>query len=149
MPCGMGAGYTIGQLAKEVGVPTTTVRYYERRGLLRPATRVGSGAYRRYGEDEVEQLRFIRAAQATGFGLDDVATLLGLRDGQTTPCKEVQTLIEVRLGDVAQRVTDLKRVESVLKKSLRMCRQKERTGRCDVIDTLSVASKRSKRTSSK
>lgn len=140
--------YTIGQLAKEAGVPTTTVRYYERRGLLRPPSRVGSGKYRSYGEDDLEQLRFIRAAQAAGFVLEDVATLLGLRDGNTTPCKEVQTLIETRLGDVAQRVADLQRVEGVLKKSLRMCRQKERTGHCDVIDTLSVVSGRRKRRSS-
>jgi len=139
----MGARFTIGQLAKEAGVPTSTVRYYERRGLLRPATRTGSGAYRRYGDDELGQLRFVRAAQASGFSLDDVATLLGLRDGQTAPCKEVQMLIESRLHDVAERLTDLRRVEQVLKRSLRMCRQKERTGRCEVIDNLSVASRRS------
>lgn len=139
----MGARFTIGQLAKEADVPTSTVRYYERRGLIRPATRAGSGAYRRYGDDELEQLRFVRAAQASGFSLDDIATLLGLRDGQTAPCKEVQVLIESRLHDVAERVTDLRRVEHVLKRSLRMCRQKERTGRCEVIDTLSVASQRS------
>lgn len=141
----MTSGYTIGKLAKEAGVPTTTVRYYERRGLLRPPSRVGSGNYRRYGEDELEQLRFIRAAQSTGFALDDVATLLGLRDGATEPCPDVQQLIEERLTDVAERVTDLKRVEGVLKKSLRMCRQKERTGHCEVIDTLSVASRGQKR----
>ncbi len=135
----MREGYTIGQLAREASVPTTTVRYYERRGLLRPSTRVGSGKYRRYGDDELEQLRFIRAAQATGFALDDVATLLGLRDGSTEPCRDVQQLIEGRLTNVAERVSDLKRVEGVLRKSLRMCRQKEKTGHCEVIDTLSVA----------
>ncbi len=141
----MSTSYKIGQLAKQAGVPTTTVRYYERRGLLRPAARAGSGAYRTYGDDELEQLRFIRAAQASGFALDDAGILLGLRDGQTTPCKEVQVLIETRLGDVERRVADLQRVEGVLKKSLRICRQKERTGSCEVIDTLSVTSGRRKR----
>ena len=82
----MSTSYKIGQLAKQAGVPTTTVRYYERRGLLCPAARAGSGAYRTYGDDELEQLRFIRAAQASGFALDDAGILLGLRDGQTTPC---------------------------------------------------------------
>ena len=141
----MTARYKIGELAKKAGVATTTVRYYERRGLLHPATRAGSGEYRVYGEDELTQLRFIRTAQASGFALEDVAILLGLRDCQTTPCQEVQTVIETRLDDVKRRVSDLQRVERVLKKSLRMCRQKERTGRCDVIDTLSVASERRKR----
>ena len=132
--------FTVGQLARQAEVPVSTVRYYERRGLIRPAARSGSGNYRVYGEKELERLRFIRAAQATGFALDDVAVLLSLRDGETAPCREVQTLIEARLDDVARRVADLQRVKRVLERSLRMCRQMERTGHCEVIDTLSVAS---------
>jgi DNA-binding transcriptional MerR regulator len=60
---GMDASYTVGRLAIAAGVPTTTVRYYERRGLLQPALRLGSGSYRTYGEPELERLRFIRSAQ--------------------------------------------------------------------------------------
>lgn len=145
----MTKGYTIGRLASAAGVPTTTVRYYERRGLLRPSARTGSGQYRSYSEAELERLRFIRAAQASGFILEDIAALLALRDGETEPCKEVQNLIEERLADVAQRITDLERVERVLKASLRMCRQHEREGRCEVIDTLSVASGGARRRSRK
>ena len=59
------AAYTIGQLAKEGGVPTSTVRYYERIGLLHPNDRTG-GNYRVYSDTALERLRFIRAAQATG-----------------------------------------------------------------------------------
>jgi len=140
----MTRSFTIGQLAGAVGVPTTTVRYYERRGLLRPATRTGSGNYRAYGEDDLDRLRFIRAAQASGFALEDVATLLALRDGRTAPCREVQDLIESRLSDVAERLKDLARVERVLKGSLKLCRENERRGRCEVIDTIAVASVGSK-----
>ncbi|MCC7196385.1 MAG: MerR family transcriptional regulator [Gemmatimonadaceae bacterium] len=136
--------FTIGQLASAVGVPTTTVRYYERRGLLAPATRTGSGNYRTYGNDEVERLRFVRAAQASGFALEDVARLLAFRDGRTPPCREVQDLIESRLNDVAERLCGLARVERVLKASLKLCRQNERGGRCEVIDTLTVAAVGSK-----
>jgi MerR family mercuric resistance operon transcriptional regulator len=138
----MATSFTIGQLARCAGVPTTTVRYYERRGLLRPATRSGSGNYRTYGAAELERLRFIRAAQTTGFALDDVATLLAFRDGGTEPCKEVQSLIAERLADVGQRLNDLRRVERVLKASLKRCRQHEREGRCAVITTLSAPSGR-------
>ena len=129
--------YTIGQLAKAAGVPTTTVRYYERQDLLRPGGRMGSN-YRAYGGEELQRLRFIRAAQGAGFSLGDIATLLALRDGTTEPCREVQTLIERRLTDVTARLEDLRRVDGVLKASLRVCRRRERTGRCEVIDTLSV-----------
>jgi MerR family mercuric resistance operon transcriptional regulator len=135
------ATYTIGKLASAMGVPTSTVRYYERIGLIRPAGRRGAGQYRTYSSEELERLAFIRAAQVAGFALEDIAMLLSLRDGATTPCKKVQILIEQRLTDLAQRLRDLRRVDAVLKASLKLCRQMERTGRCEVIDTLSVASR--------
>ena len=54
---------TIGQLAHATGVPTSTVRYYERVGLFKPDARTRSN-YRSYSARAVERLRFIRAAQA-------------------------------------------------------------------------------------
>ncbi len=132
----MPSSFTIGALAEAAGVPTTTVRYYERRGLLRPATRVGSGSYRAYGEAELDRLRFIRAAQQTGFSLEDIAALLSLRDGRTAPCREVQDLIEERLREVAQRARDLRRVERDLKSALGACRRSEPQGHCEVMEAL-------------
>lgn len=131
--------FTIGHLAKEAGVPVSTVRYYEQIGLIEPDGR-SSGNYRVYTTQAFERLRFIRAAQATGFTLDDVTTLLNLRDGTTVPCKEVQTLLKERLADTEQRLLDLHHVQQVLKVSLTMCRRSERTGRCRVIDDLTEAS---------
>ena len=68
---------TIGELAAEAGVPASTVRYYERAGLLRPSSRSPSNC-RLYSEQELERPRFIRAAQATGFTLENVKSLLRL-----------------------------------------------------------------------
>lgn len=131
--------YTIGQLARAVGVPVSTVRYYERAGLLLPDGRTG-GNYRIYGAAALERLRFIRAAQATGFTLDDIATLLGFQDGSTARCKEVQRLIRYRLADLGTRMEQMRVVEVVLRSSLKMCRRFERTGRCQVIEGLKRAS---------
>ena len=135
----MKTSYTIGQLAQTTGVPTSTVRYYERVGLLRPRGRTGAN-YRMYDAEACERLRFIRAAQATGFTLEDISALLNLRDGTTAVCQAVQTLIEERLSDVAKRMTDLRHVQRVLKSSLNMCRQSGRDGRCEVIEQLTMAS---------
>lgn len=129
--------YTIGELAAAAEVPTTTVRYYERRGLLRPAGRSGSGGYRIYGQPELERLRFIRAAQRSGFALEDVSTLLALRDGSAEPCREVQDVIAMRRSEVVRRLRDLRRVERILQESLRICQRHESEGRCEVIDALS------------
>jgi MerR family mercuric resistance operon transcriptional regulator len=135
----MGTMHTIGELARVSGVRTSTVRYYERIGLLNPEGR-SEGNYRLYGEEAVRRLRFIRAAQATGFTLEDVTALLSFRDGQTACCKEVQQLIEQRLVDVQQRMEDLRHVQSVLKSSLEKCRRTEEQGHCEVIDRLTAAS---------
>ncbi|MCI0457335.1 MAG: heavy metal-responsive transcriptional regulator [Gemmataceae bacterium] len=135
----MGTWHTIGELARISGVPTSTVRYYERIGLVHPDGR-SEGNYRLYGEEAVERLRFIRAAQATGFTLEDVTALLNLRDGATACCKEVQVLIEQRLADVKQRMQDLRHVQGVLKSSLEKCRRTEQSGHCEVLDRLKAAS---------
>ncbi|MEE9129120.1 MAG: heavy metal-responsive transcriptional regulator [Phycisphaerales bacterium] len=131
--------YTIGPLAKQAGVPTSTIRYYERRGLLRPDGR-SEGNYRFYGEEALDRLRFIRTAQATGFTLHDIMSLLDLRDGTAVPCREVQVLIEARLGDVAKQLEGLQHVQEVLHASLHICREAEAKGRCEVIENLKVES---------
>ena len=130
---------TIGQLAKTVGVPASTIRYYERRGLIRPGNR-SQGNYRLYGDDAVEKLRFICAAQATGFTLDNVEALLTLRVAPKSRCEDVQTLMEERLDDVKQRMAEMRHVERVLKSFLKKCRQTSRSGYCQVIEDLNMQS---------
>ena len=127
--------FTIGELAKAARVPTSTVRYYEREGILRPAGRSSSN-YRLYAQEDVERLRFIRGAQATGFTLRDVTELL-----QPAPCGKVQGLIERRLETVAYRMRELRHVQRVLRRSLEECHRHERSGRCRVIDDLSARAK--------
>ena len=66
---------TIGKLAKDIGIGAGALRYYERLGLLPPASRTASG-YRVYDSDAATRLRFIRRAQALGFSLEGIAELL-------------------------------------------------------------------------
>jgi DNA-binding transcriptional MerR regulator len=131
--------YTIGQLARAAGVPTSTVRYYERVGLLQPAGRT-AGNYRLYDEGAFEQLRFIRAAQATGFVLEDIIYLLNFRPDDPAVCHDVQVLIEERLADLEKRMADLRHVERVLRATLQRCRKTEWQGRCQVIERLTATS---------
>jgi MerR family mercuric resistance operon transcriptional regulator len=114
------SSYTIGQLAKAVGVPTSTLRYYERSGLLKPDFRT-EGNYRAYSPQALERLRFIRAAQATGFSLHDVEEMLQLTYSTEPPCKEVVTLMKNRLADLRGRMKELRQVENALAKALATC----------------------------
>ena len=70
---------TIGQLAHEAGVHVETVRYYERRGLLRQPPRTPAG-YRQYAAADLRRLQFIARAKQLGFTLSEVAQLAGAHD---------------------------------------------------------------------
>ncbi|MDO6413263.1 MerR family DNA-binding protein [Sphingomonas sp. BIUV-7] len=67
---------TIGALAQTGGVGVETIRFYQRRGLMRVPER--AGAIRRYAEADLRRLRFIRQAQAAGFTLEAIGELLAL-----------------------------------------------------------------------
>jgi len=124
---------TIGELARAGGVPASTVRYYERAGLLCPRGRSPAN-YRIYAGEELERLRFIRAAQATGFTLADIRELL-----RPTSCRRVQERIEGRLAEVRARMAELRHVQRVLRGALELCRGHEETGRCAALDSLTRA----------
>jgi DNA-binding transcriptional MerR regulator len=131
----MSRRYTISQLAHAAEVPTTTVRYYERVGLVQPEDR-SEGNYRLYSDESLQKLKFIRTAQSIGFTLDDVKALLSAPDSSAASCRQVQSLVEERLAEVAQRLKDLRHVQHVLKSALAKCRETERAGCCHVIETL-------------
>jgi MerR family mercuric resistance operon transcriptional regulator len=132
--------YTIGQLANAAGVPTSTVRYYERVGLLQPSGR-SEGNYRLYDEEDLDRLRFIRAAQATGFTIENVFEIVNHSHDNSHLCEDVQTLLETRLADVKKRMTDLRHVERVLRSALATCRKTVEPGHCVVIDRLRHAAR--------
>jgi MerR family mercuric resistance operon transcriptional regulator len=130
--------YTIGQLARAAGVPVTTLRYYERAGLVRPTAR-GENTYRLYAGQTLLVVRFIRAAQAAGFTLEDVRTLLALQAGDLLLCKDVQPLIAKQLTKVSARLKELRYIQRVLHAFLAMCQAQEPDALCHVVDTLSGA----------
>ncbi len=111
----------IGKLAKTTGVPVSTIRYYERAGLIDAPSR-SDGNYRIYSQDAVERLRFIRASQAMGFTLEDIATLLKLHDGEDHLCDQVQEIITARLADVEARAKELRTTKRALSSYLNRCK---------------------------
>ena len=70
----------ISELAEVAGVPTSTVRFYERIGLLGEPARTASG-YRDYGEADAARLVFVSRARRMGLGCDQIADLLPVWDG--------------------------------------------------------------------
>ncbi len=128
--------FNIGQLAKAAEVPTTTVRFYERKALIAPAGRTLSN-YRWYDQHSLMRLRFIKLAHNSGFSLNDIRIMLEPEDESMTECRRVAELITSRLKKVKTQIKELKRLEKVLATDLRLC-QIDRPQRCAVIDQLRV-----------
>ena len=105
--------YTIGTLAKSANVPISTVRFYERRGILETESRSPAN-YRRYSQTSLEKLRLIRCAQGIGLSLKDARELLRLIDTEKSPCKGVEQVLLHRLTDIRQRMRDMRRLERAL-----------------------------------
>lgn len=105
---------TIGGLAKATGIPKTTIRFYEREGLLTPSSR-SVGNYRLYSRAAAERLTFIGAAQAAGFELPAIRAVLFLETGQVS-CSEASQIVTSRLALLRQRMLKLRQLERVLQK---------------------------------
>ena len=103
----------IGELADTLGVPTQTIRFYERRGLLPEPERAANG-YRLYGDATLVRLRFVRIAQAAGLTLAEIASIIDIRDEGTAPCTHVGGLLETKLIEVRERQRQLAGLEAEL-----------------------------------
>ncbi len=103
----------MGRLARKVGLSAEAVRYYERLGLLAPASRSASN-YRYYGVEAGRRLRFIRRAQALGFSLSEIAELLSLHTRPEADMGEVKRLARARITQIEARIMDLERMKAGL-----------------------------------
>jgi MerR family mercuric resistance operon transcriptional regulator len=109
--------FTIAKLADAAGVGVETVRYYQRRGLIDEAQRVGG--FRAYAASDVQRLQFIRRAQDLGFSLDDIAELLSL---SAHPNKSrVREITQRRLADVRERIEQLGAMAAALEGMVDCC----------------------------
>ncbi len=95
-----------GELAREAGVSTDTLRHYERLGLLPKPLRTSSG-YRQYPPQALERVRLIRRALLVGFTLPELARILKTRDRGGAPCREVHAIAKAKLRDVEEQLASL------------------------------------------
>lgn len=105
---------TVSQVAKECSVSTQTVRYYEKRGLLRKPARTESG-YRLYVSETVEDIRFIRSAQDLGFTLKEIEKLLSIYRGEDRfPIEEMKEYTLVKMNEIEKKIDQLNKCKTIL-----------------------------------
>lgn len=120
--------YTLGQIARRVGLARTSVLHYEALGLLLPCGRTPSG-YRHYGEAELERLRHIRRLRDAGLALADIRVLLTSRDTTDPPEPRPADLLETRLLALSREVECLREQQRQLAHLLAMPDMQD-GGRC-------------------
>ncbi len=129
------ATISIGDLSKRTGCNIETIRYYEKIGLL-PAPARSVGGHRVFRADHLRRLSFVRRARQLGFTLDAVRALLGLAESRQRSCAQVRRLTEAHLGEIRAKIADLKRMERVLRDTVRLCADGTRPD-CPIIEALS------------
>jgi MerR family mercuric resistance operon transcriptional regulator len=120
---------TIGGLAKAAGVGVETVRYYQRRGLLAEPARP-HGEVRRYGDEDLRRLRFIRSAQTAGFTLNEIKELLDL-DASDDRARARQ-LASARVAELDAKIAELREAREALAGLASACAN-ERSGPCPIL----------------
>jgi Cu(I)-responsive transcriptional regulator len=127
----------ISRTAKEAGVNTQTLRYYERRGLLPKPARRGSG-YREYSDDAVRLVRFVKRAQELGFSLDEIEELVKLRGVRRADRHRVRAIAERKIGDIDRRIAHLQSMRDALTTLVDAC-HRGGPAECPIIDALNEA----------
>jgi MerR family mercuric resistance operon transcriptional regulator len=114
---------TIAALARAGGVGVETVRYYQRRGLIaeppRPEGSGLSGGVRRYGDEDVRRLRFIKSAQTAGFTLEEIGELLALDATDQRP--RAREMAQVRIAALEAKIAELTAARAALSRLAADC----------------------------
>src|SRR5260370_22617359 len=109
----------IGKAAKLASVSVDTIRFYQKLGLTKTATR-SAGGYRLFDREQIRDLKFVRHAQELGFSLNEIKELLALPQKHHT-CSQVQSMLKRQLAAVRDKIKSLVRLEAELQGALRNC----------------------------
>jgi DNA-binding transcriptional MerR regulator len=125
--------FKIGEIARQAGVTTRTLRYYEQLGLFVP-TNVNTKGYRYYNDDTLVVINRIRDLQRVGLSLDEIKEVIGLyfHQKKKVEAKE-KTLnyLQIHLDNIESKITLLNNVRKEIKLQIqstesRLARLKEK-----------------------
>lgn len=124
-----------GDLAEKAGVNKETLRFYERRGLLRDPQRTDSG-YRTYDGADLHRIQFIKNAQKFGFSLDEVSELLAIADDAIVDRAEVRRIAREKVTNIEQQIEYLTQLRATLNRLIYQCNHAGPTDDCPIIESL-------------
>ena len=126
----------IGEAARSSGVSAKMIRHYEATGLMPRAARSLSG-YRRYTDEDVHTLRFIRRARDNGFDTAAIGRLLSLWRDRRRPAREVKRLALEHVDALGRRIAELQSIAAALAHLAGTCHGGERP-ECPILDAFAA-----------
>jgi DNA-binding transcriptional MerR regulator len=124
--------YKIGEVAKLANVHIETIRFYERKKLIKPLQRLDSG-YRIFSEDTVKRIKFIKNTQELGFTLSQIYELLNLQVSNKSTCGAVNQKVKNKIVEIQNKITLLTRMKTILVDVSFSCEKKETTENCPLL----------------
>lgn len=121
--------------AEKSGVNKETIRYYEKKLLLKEPSRTNAG-YRIYSDDDIKRVKFIKRLQDLGFSLSEIYKLLGVVDNDEVRCKNIFEFVSKKELEIQEQIADLKRIESMLKDLKSRCPDQKAIHQCPIIESL-------------
>ena len=121
---------TIGQLAEIAGVNVETIRYYQRRGMMDVPNRP-PGGQRKYTEESLRRIAFIRRAQDLGFTLEEITALIAMAGN--ADCREGHDAAKRKHEELGARLAELERMRGALARLIAQCEGQRFRAPCPVI----------------
>lgn len=107
---------SIGDIAKQTGIPASTIRYYEEIELLPPAARVNGR--RQYDDTILQNLRIIRLGQKAGFTIAEIQALLHHFPADAPPSERWQVMAQQKLVELDERLKTIEEMKEILEQTL-------------------------------
>ncbi len=127
----------IGDVARQSGLPSKTIRYYEEIGLITPDR--GSNGYRDFSQNDLHKLNFLARARALGFSIEDCRSLLALYEDQSRASADVKEIAKGHLDLIDQKIAELQGMKATLGHLVACCAGDDRPD-CPILDDLGALS---------
>lgn len=108
----------IGEVAKTTGVSVHTIRYYEKLGLLEKPVR-SPGGFRRYPEELIDKLCFIKKAKVLGLTLGEIKSIMQCsKEGLVSCCNLVKRIFSMKIQELESKIKELQKMKKNLESLL-------------------------------
>ena len=112
--------YSIGEISKQLGLSTDTLRYYEKIALI-PRVHRSTAGMRRFSDKDISRLKFIQRAQKMNFSLAEISSLLQMREDPQHAKLEVRELTHNKLTEIESHLQDLTTLRNELTLLVNLC----------------------------